>query len=288
MNRDAAVAPALMYQVFMSIVFRLEVSNYDDPRVALATCIFQGVLEIALRLTALERDAWVNRVTSWQGCVAPFRRWFTASVVPDWRGQAVSVVSHSTSKSPQSSLVNLRRVEAPKRVAALNQRSAVVTQFRSRMIAVDMWGECAGIYISSVLLFLGQSNVLYYPFRPFRKHRELLDGGNYYGELAVYTVVQIAIEIVTDTACLVFERRRGLKTLTAWREFPKAALMPIIIYALIYATRIGQTRSFMGDTVDHCAHRDMCWCVDNGLQPGGVREAYCLLIYPNSSGIPIA
>jgi hypothetical protein len=133
LNRNAAVAPALMYQVFMSIVFRLEVSNYDDPRVALATCIFQGVLEIALCLTALERDAWVNGVTSRLGCVAPFRRWSTAlviaSVVPDSHGQAMSVVSHSTSKSPQSSLVNLRRVEAPKRVAAfapaIRRRDAV-------------------------------------------------------------------------------------------------------------------------------------------------------------------
>ena len=59
-NRDAAVAPVIVYQTIMSIVFRLEVSNYDDPRVALATCLLQGVLEIVLRLTAPERDAWVK------------------------------------------------------------------------------------------------------------------------------------------------------------------------------------------------------------------------------------
>jgi hypothetical protein len=51
-NRDAAVVPVVMYQTFMSIVFRLEVSNYDDLKVALATCLLQGVLEIVLRLTA--------------------------------------------------------------------------------------------------------------------------------------------------------------------------------------------------------------------------------------------
>ena len=44
-NRDAAVAPVIAYQTAMSIVFRLEVNNYDEPRVALATCLLQGVLE---------------------------------------------------------------------------------------------------------------------------------------------------------------------------------------------------------------------------------------------------
>ena len=38
-NRDVAVVPVIAYQTFMSIVFRLEVNNYDDPRVALATCL---------------------------------------------------------------------------------------------------------------------------------------------------------------------------------------------------------------------------------------------------------
>ena len=62
-NRDAAVAPVIFYQTFVSIVFRLEVSNYDNPQVALATCLLQGVLEVVLRLTAPERDAWVKRVS---------------------------------------------------------------------------------------------------------------------------------------------------------------------------------------------------------------------------------
>ena len=33
-NRDVAVVPVIAYQTFMSIVFRLEVSNSDDPRLA--------------------------------------------------------------------------------------------------------------------------------------------------------------------------------------------------------------------------------------------------------------
>ena len=100
-------------------------------------------------------------------------------------------------------------------------------------------------------------------------------------------MVQIVIEIITDTVCLVFEARRGLTPLALWRELPKAALTPIILFALMFATLAGQYRSLGGgESVDKCNHRDVCWCVGDGLLPGGVREGYCLLLYPNSSGRP--
>jgi hypothetical protein len=38
------------------------------------------------------------------------------------------------------------------------------------MILVDMWAEYAGIYIGSLVLFLGQRMPLFYSFRPYRKH----------------------------------------------------------------------------------------------------------------------
>jgi hypothetical protein len=286
-NRDAAVAPVVMYQTFMSIVFRLEVSNYDDPRVALATCLLQGVLEVVLRLTAPERDAWVKRVSS-RFCFASRRRRATTLVVtstaPESEGQTSSILANSFSAASSA----LHRSKTSERIAAADERDAVVKQFRARMILADMWAELAGILIGSLVLFLGQSLPLYYTFRPYRKYPELFDGGNYYVVLAVGTMVQIVIEIVTDTVCVVFETRRGLVPLAVWRELPKAALTPIILFALMCATVAGQNRSLQGDSVDQCNHRDMCWCVGNGLLPGGVREGYCLLLYPNTSGLPTA
>jgi len=286
-NRCAAVAPVVMFQTFMSIVFRLEVSNYDDPRVALATCLLQGVLKIVLRLTAPERDAWVKRVSRRFCCATRRRRATTlvvTSVVPGSHGQPSSVLAEPFSASSLA----LDRSKTSERIAAADERDAVGKQFRARMILVDMWGEFAGIYIGSLVLFLGQSLPLYYTFRPYRKYPELFDGGNYYGVLAVGTMVQIVIEIITDTVCLVFETRRGLLPLAVWRELPKAALTPIVLFALMFATLAGTFRSLLGDSVDQCNHRDVCWCVGDGLLPGGVREGYCLLLYPNTSGLPTA
>ena len=286
-NRDASVVPVIAYQTVMSIVFRLEVSNYDDPRVALATCLLQGVLEIVLRLTAPERDAWVKRVSS-RFCFASRRRRATTLVVTSVVAGSHDQPSSALAKSFSGTSSALHRSKTSERIAAADERDAVVKQFLARMILVDMWAEYAGIYIGSLVLFLGQSLPLYYPFRPYRKYPELFDGGNYYGVLAAGTMVQIVIEIVTDTVCVVFETRRGLQPLNVWRELPKAALTPIILFALIYATYVGQARSLLGDSLYQCNHRDVCWCVGKGLLPGGVREGYCLLLYPNSSGLPTA
>jgi hypothetical protein len=284
-NRDAAIVPVIMYQTFMSIVFRLEVGNYDDPRVALATCLLQGVLEIVLRITAPERDAWVKRVSRRFGCGNRRRRATTLVVAldaPGSHGQHLSVLANSFSGTSSA----LHRLKTYERIAAAEEQDVVVKQFQARMILVDMWSEFAGIYIGTVVLFLGQRMPLFYPLRPYRKYPELFDGGNYYGFLAVGTMVQIVIEIITDTVCLVFEARRGFAPLAVWRKLPKAALTPIILFVLMFATMAGQARSLYGDSFDQCNHRDLCWCVGDSLLPGGVREGYCLLLYPNSSGRP--
>ncbi len=71
-----------------------------------------------------------------------------------------------------------------------------------------------------------------------------------------------------------------------WRELPTAALTPVILFALMLATLAGKYTSLFGDSVDQVQHRVVCWCVGDGLLPGGVREVYCLLLYPNSSRRP--
>ena len=45
-------------------------------------------------------------------------------------------------------------------------------------------------------------------------------------------------------------------------------------------------RSLNGDKLDNCFGRDVCFCVRDGLRVDGVREAYCLVLYPNTSGYP--
>jgi hypothetical protein len=229
------------------------------------------VLEIVLRVTAPDRDAWFKRK-----CSSRKRRGTNL------------VFSAPSAGQPSSALDDKDRSNLPtERIAALNEREAVLKLFHARLLVTDMWAEYAGIYIGTVILFMGQRTPLYYAHRPFRKHPELLDGGNYTGELVVGTMVQVAIEIVVDTVCVVNEkRRRGLETADAWRRLPSAALAPLALLSLAFATYAGQVRSLYSDSLSNCNLMDVCWCVGNGLLPGGVRESYCLLLYPNSSGLP--
>ncbi len=88
--------------------------------------------------------------------------------------------SNILAKSFSAASSALHSSKTSERIAAADERDAVVKQFRARMILVDMWAEYAGILIGSLVLFHGQRMPLYYAFRPYRKHPKLFDGGNYY------------------------------------------------------------------------------------------------------------
>jgi hypothetical protein len=290
-NRDVPLAPTVAFQTFASVAFRLELSNFDDPRVALATAIFQGVLEVVLRCTAPERGMWTKRhlhklATACRGEKSRDRR-ATALVVVH---PAPMSSAQSRPGKAERTFIELARQglqPTPVRIAEEHERRAVILRFNARMILLDMFGEYSGILIGSLILFMGQHNVMRYPFRPYRMHPNLFDGGNFYGELLAGTVVQMVIEVVTDTVCLLYEGRRGLDPLAVWRDLPRGALFPVVFAGMLYSTLAGTLRTAYGDSLVKCVHTDMCGCVGRGLLPGGVREAYCMMIYANTSGLPL-
>jgi hypothetical protein len=116
LNRDVAIAPVVSFMTMMSIVFRLEVSDYDDPMVALVTCLLQGVLEVALRVTAPERDEAIKLAfrrlrCGWLRCGRKKRR------------STVLVVA-SASVAPLDS--SKKATTTGERLAAQHERTAIV------------------------------------------------------------------------------------------------------------------------------------------------------------------
>lgn len=283
-NRDIPSAVLVGFQAFMAVTFRLEINNFDDSRVALVTCLLQGVLEVALRLTAPERDAFLTRLRVFT-CACRGRgrrnRRATSLVVVEPAPQT-RAVSGTFGKR-----VNGLQVTSA-RIAKEHERLTVIRQFHARIVLLDMWGEFAGIYIGSVILALGQRNAMRYPFRPYRMHAELFDGGNFYLELLFTSAVQVAIEIATDTVCLVFQGRGRLDAWSVWRGLPRRALMPVAFWGMLFAAVTGSIRSSWGDSLTACNYQQVCNCVGRGLLPGGVREAYCMMLYANTSGVPPA
>jgi hypothetical protein len=142
------------------------------------------------------------------------------------------------------------------------------------------------MFITAFLLLRYQTNVLAFPIQAFRQDLKLFDGIIESGPIWQSLAVQVFFEIITDTVCMFFEARRGVNPVAVWRSLPKAQLCAGFMLMSVSGYLGGSFRSVMGDYTDACTNKDMCYCVNNGLRPQGVREAYCLLLYPNSSGAP--
>ena len=143
------------------------------------------------------------------------------------------------------------------------------------------------MFIATMNLILCQSNMLAVPIPAFRKQPGLFDGITQSREIWQSLAVQLIFELITDTVCVVAEARRGgLDPVAVWRRLPKAQLLPAFLLMSVFARIAGTFRVIYGDNFGACENKDMCYCVNNGLRPDGVREAYCQLLYPNSSGVP--
>ncbi len=294
-NRDSALLTIGVFQVFMAVVFRLEMSNFSDRRVALAVFVLQGVLEVAMRLTGPERHEWTKNATrrclrscSGRGGRRGTRLVFSEAVLGDPQAGASSKASSVLPNSPHSLALALPPRAAPqsrvveRRAVSAQERLLVVRQFHARVMLVDMWAEYMGMFLGTMALALSQHYVLYHPFRPYRKYPELFDGDSarFFADLVEGLAVQVVIEILTDAFCVFILRRRGLDAWAAWTRLPLLALAPLVSFGMLFAAYSGQYRSLFADNLAPCNHQDMCDCVGHGLLPGGVRESYCAIIYP--------
>jgi hypothetical protein len=144
------------------------------------------------------------------------------------------------------------------------------------------------MFMTTALLLHYQSDVLAFPIQAFHQQPELFDGIIESRRIWQSLAVQLLFEIISDTVCTYFEARRGLNPIAVWRNLPKAQLCAGFMLMSIFGYIGGAYRTSYGDSLDECVNEDMCFCINNGLRPGGVREAYCLLLYPNSSGVPVA
>jgi hypothetical protein len=290
LSRDAGLVPVFFFQCFVAILFRLEIANFDDERVTTAVIVLQGAIEIVLRLTAPERDAWIKRVLVKRmlGSLRCFKAPTSAMpatvlVLPVTASALKEGIAEPVSKQGGS-----KTQAVPERFAMEHERRLVAKRFAARLVLCDMLSEFCGIYVGTYAMLQGQNNPLAFPMRPFRKNPELLDGATITPIILYVAATQVVTEIATDTACLCFEMRSGLDMSEAWRSMPKLSLLLPVIVAIWAGSVGGQFRNLFPDDMRACDGRDMCLCVGGGLLPGGMRELYCKLLYPASDGLPPA
>ena len=127
-NRDAALLLVVWFHVTVGIMFRLELSSFDSKAWTVGTVAAQAVLEVVSRLTAVQRDAWTKR---WARRLCGRRG--------DRRNTRL-VVSASSAFFAPSALAK----QSTERLAEAAERRAVLDEYNSRVILVDMVSEYAG------------------------------------------------------------------------------------------------------------------------------------------------
>ncbi len=136
-NRDAALLLVVAPHVAFAVMFRLELSSFQSEAWTIVTVIAQAVLEVVGRLTAAERDAWTIR---WARRLCGGR---------GGRQSTLLVVSASSASSAPSALAK----QSTERLAKADERRAVVAEYTSRVILVEMISEYAGTSLCSVGLW---------------------------------------------------------------------------------------------------------------------------------------
>jgi hypothetical protein len=143
-----------------------------------------------------------------------------------------------------------------------------------------MMAEYVGIIISLMLLVFFVDKPLARPY-PWYIDNALGKLTANHWSLIFSTVLQILMEVLVDGTCLYFERITD--PLSIWRALNKRKFLPLLLLASLYGSNLAFAIFISGDNFSSCRGTDMCFCVNNGFIQGGVREAYCHLIYPNAT-----
>lgn len=152
--------------------------------------------------------------------------------------------------------------------------------FYSIILLTDMMAEYVGIASSGFLLAFWSSKPLLKTFNWYVDNA-LGDQTPDFRWLCFTTAVQVGFEIMVDVICLRYEKRTDPSAI--WASTNKRVFGILFLMSSWYGSIAAVAFFNLGDNWNACQGMDMCHCVNNGLQEGGVREAYCHLIYPNGT-----
>lgn len=259
LNRVVAWVFVGWLQVFWALYYRLAITNMQSFWKSLFVVTWQAFLEIFLRLTILQRDEAIGRIKK-----RAFKLKRRQTKVLDWSNvqNLKSIVSVARVKGSQADIENAQAV------------------FYSMILLTDMMAEYVGIASSGFLLAFWSSKPLIRPFNWYVDNA-LGDQAPEFGWLCFTTALQVGFEIMVDLICMRYEKRTDPSAI--WASTNKRVFGILFMMSSWYGSISAVSFFTMGDNFNACQGMDMCHCVKNGLQEGGVREAYCHLIYPNGT-----
>jgi hypothetical protein len=281
------------------LIYRLMVPGFKNQLVACAVVLFQDLIEIALRLTALRRDSALKEAfRRLSSCLAPRTargRRHTAVFAPqhvfgddDEEEDAIESAQDGTRAAGTDRVLvsgKLREVIRAETGSTAASLSSTHKEFRARIIIADMLTEYGAMYAALVTILWNYSRPLEEPHPVLKTYAGIFDGQDNTGKVVAMFVFQLVTEIITDSICIVFELRGGINVAAAWRKLTKLEFAFWFSFAAFTGNVFALAITSHADNLTNCLGLNMCVCAGgNGLDPTGVRQAYCTLLYPNSTG----
>jgi hypothetical protein len=264
-------------QMTGAMVSRMAQSGVSSPAFQVGIIIYTASLEIALRLTVLERDEWIRNLVWRYGSRRRSNRVHSAIIdvrqAESLRGKTSQVNAEATD------------VEAPTRGQYFETRRA----FFSDLIIVEMVGEYVGIFVTPILIIVWRSRPLLAVFSYYNNSpNEVFDGQIALWPLVLSAGLQFLAEVLVDTICSLSERAHGLTLAASWEKLRSRGNLFFLLFtwATIYSLALtgGLNRVQRQYDYQRCTDTDLCYCMTNNSQD--LLRSYCELLYP-PDGIPL-
>jgi hypothetical protein len=277
LHRECAHVFLSWVLILWATYFRLLVSNLGSSEKTAAVVLYQATLELVLRLTLYERGKMLKKAVLFVK-----QRCFGRNSQKAHHRATVLDESHLTKVAPAAVLANqltVRRHFVQGEQEEATQKLAT-RDFVSMVILMDMMAEYVGIFASFIYLVAYVDKPVSAPY-PWYIEQVFEPSKADFTSLIYSTALQLVMELLVDSVCLYFDRRTD--PLSIWKSLDKRKFVPLFMLASWYGTLLADMAFKWGDDLTKCWGTDMCFCVKNGLLQGGVREAYCLKIYPNAT-----
>jgi hypothetical protein len=276
MQRDR-VWPFLSFlNMTNAMVTRAAQSGIRSPSFQVGVVVFTALLEIALRLTVLERDEFMHNSLR-------FGR----------RRRRTTVHSDIIDIGVRNTNILASQIEAEESVVrkpSAGQYALARRAFFSDLVVVEMVAEYVGIFVTPILIVVWRSRPLLGVFSYYNNSPdEVFNLGITLWPLMWSVGLQFIAEVIVDTVCILRERANGLTLLVSWYKKLRRRgnlFFTLFIWATVYSITSATGINRMQRQYDpyRCRDTDLCYCRAHNSQD--LLSKYCELLYP-PSGVPL-
>lgn len=249
-------------QCLSAIYIRFQVINIEDRDLAWSVVIYQGLIEIFLRLTMRWRD------TAAKAGIAKAKSLKKILAKPG--------MTRKGTKGQKTVLVDIHSSEL-----GIISREEAEKNFYSLVILAEMIAEYVGIIGATASLWFWADHVLNKRFPAYLNlGPPAFNGNSDWTPFFISMLQQLIMELFVDSICVWYETRyRGFDLARAWHAQPLKPFLAILCASAWYATVISSGMVALSSPIYFCnGETNFCDC-PQVLEAKNLFKAYCDYMY---------